>query len=103
MLRRVAFAKAVVAGAAGALAWEVVARLLIWSGVPLFDLVRLLGTLFLGTRAPAWAWWLLGILLHASVGAIWAIFYAYFFWSNYNWKPWVQGVVFSLLPAALAG
>src|SRR5688500_18452986 len=103
MLRRVALAKAVVAGAAGALAWEVAARLLIWSGVPLFDLVRLLGTMFLGPNPPAWGWWPLGMLLHASVGAIWAIFYAYLFWSTYDWRPLTQGLVFSLLPTALAG
>src|SRR5687767_15651147 len=33
MIRSVAFSKAVVAGAISALAWEVVARLLIWFGV----------------------------------------------------------------------
>ena len=85
-------------------------RLLLWTGVPLFDLVRLLGevTLGVGTEraAPAWqSWqsWPVGLLLHASVGAIWAIFYAYFFWATYRWKPRVQGLVFSLGPAVLAG
>ena len=71
MLRRVAFSKAVLAGAAGAFAWEIVARLLIWSGVPLFDLVRILGTMYLKSDAPAWQWWSAGILAHACVGAIW--------------------------------
>jgi beta-glucosidase/6-phospho-beta-glucosidase/beta-galactosidase len=103
MLRRVAFRKAVLAGACGALAWEAVLRPLIALDVPLFDLVRLLGTTFFGRNAAAWQWWPLGMLLHACVGAIWAIFYAYFFWSTYGWKPRTQGVVFSLLPAVLAG
>jgi hypothetical protein len=37
------------------------------------------------------------------VGAIWAIFYAYFFWSTFAWPPVAQGLVFSLGPAVLAG
>jgi hypothetical protein len=45
MIRSVAYLKAVLAGMAGAIAWEVVARLLIWAGVPFFDLVMTLGTL----------------------------------------------------------
>jgi beta-glucosidase/6-phospho-beta-glucosidase/beta-galactosidase len=102
MIRRVAFTKAVMAGAVGALAWEVVARLLIWSGIPLVDLVRQLGTILL-PNAAAWAWWPLGLLLHVAVGAIWAIFYAYFFWSEYGWAPRAQGFVFSFGPAVLAG
>src|SRR5688572_8726819 len=102
MLRRVAFGKAVLAGAAGAAAREVAARLATWAGLPLFDLVRTLGTLVL-RDAPAWQWWPLGLAMHAAVGAIWAIFYAYFFWSSHDWKPLWQGVVFSLGPAVLAG
>src|SRR5687767_11647979 len=102
MIRQVAFAKAVMAGVAGALAWEVAVRLLIASGLPLFDLVRLLGTMILPHEAP-WKWWLVGMSLHATVGAIWAIFYAYFFWSTYSWKPTSQGVVFALGPTVLAG
>ena len=35
--------------------------------------------------------------------AVWAIFYGYFFWSAFNWRPAVQGLVFSLIPAVLAG
>jgi beta-glucosidase/6-phospho-beta-glucosidase/beta-galactosidase len=102
MIRRVAFAKAVLAGACGALAWEVVARVFIWFGLPAFDLVHLLGTMLLPNAAP-WQWWPLGMALHAAVGSIWAIFYAYFFWSTYGWKPRTQGAVFSLGPAVLAG
>jgi hypothetical protein len=102
MIRRVAFGKAVLAGALGALAWEVVLRLLIWLGLPLFDLVHVLGTMVLDD-ARTWQWRLAGISLHAAVGAIWAIFYAYFVWSTFDWPPVVQGLAFSLGPAALAG
>jgi hypothetical protein len=102
MIRRVAFGKAILAGAAGALAWEVVLRVLILLGLPVFDLVFTLGTLVLG-QVDAWLWWPAGMALHATVGAIWAIFYAYFFWSTYDWRPSMQGLTFSLGPAVLAG
>src|SRR5918911_1462639 len=102
MIRRVAFGKAVLAGAAGTLAWELVVRVLIVLGLPLFDLVFTLGTMICGQVQP-WLWWPVGMALHATVGAIWAIFYAYFFWSTYDWRPTVQGLVFSLGPAILAG
>ena len=102
MIRRVAFRKAILAGAAGALAWEIAARLLILLGVPLFDLVFTLGTMVLG-EVPAWEWWPVGMAIHAGVGAIWAIFYAYFFWSTYDWAPITQGLLFALGPATLAG
>src|SRR5688572_29017248 len=102
MIRRVAFTKALLAGAAGALAWEMAARLLIWCGLPAFDLVHLLGTMLV-PDAVAWQWWPLGVALHAAVGGIWAIFYAYFFWSTYDWKPRTQGAVFALGPTVLAG
>ena len=102
MIRRVAFGKAILAGAVGALAWEAVVRVLILLGLPVFDLVFTLGTMVLGQVEP-WLWWPAGMALHATVGAIWAIFYAYFFWSTYDWSPTVQGLVFSLGPAVLAG
>src|SRR3712207_2729236 len=53
--------------------------------------------------APAWLWWPAGLALHAGVGAIWAIFYAYFFWSTFDWPPPLQGLAFSCIPIALAG
>jgi hypothetical protein len=102
VIRRVAFGKAIIAGIAGAAAWEALIRCLIFAGLPLFDIVRMLGTTVLG-RSPAWQWWPVGMALHASVGAIWAIFYAYFFWSTFGWSPMRQGIVFSLGPAILAG
>jgi hypothetical protein len=102
MIRRVAFSKAIVAGVAGALAWEIILRILISLGLPLFDLVFTLGTLVLG-RVRVWEWWAMGMTLHGTVGVIWTIFYAYFFWSTFNWTPALQGLVFSLGPAILAG
>jgi hypothetical protein len=102
MIRRVAFGKAIFAGAMGALAWEVVARVLILLGLPLFDLVFILGTMVAGD-VPAGVWWPIGLALHATVGAIWAIFYAYFFWSTFDLHPVAQGLLFSLGPAVLAG
>lgn len=101
MIRSVAYSKAVLAGMAGAVAWEIVARLLIWAGVPFFDLVMTLGTLIL-PHAPAWQAWLVGMLLHLMVGAIWAVFYAYFFWSVLPLRPAVQGLVFAFVPMPLA-
>ena len=38
-----------------------------------------------------------------AVGVIWAVFYAYFFWSFFDLRPALQGMIFSLLPAVLAG
>ena len=102
MIRKVAFGKALFAGAAGAVAWEAFARLLgLLLGHPLFDLVYMLGTLFTGD-VPAWVWWPLGMLMHMAVGGIWAVFYAYFFWSTFNWRPALQGLCFALLPIVLA-
>jgi hypothetical protein len=102
VIRRVAFRKAIFAGVAGALVWEAVARALIVAGIPLGDLVRLLGTMLVGNR-PAWLWWPAGLALHAGVGAVWAIFYAYFFWSTFEWRPVFQGLAFSFIPMVLAG
>ncbi len=101
MIRVVALRKAVVAGAAGAIAWEMALRSLILAGVPTFDVVRMLGT-FAFPDGPFWAWWGVGLGVHALVGVAWAIFYAYFFWARFDWPPPVQGIVFSLLPATLA-
>jgi hypothetical protein len=103
MIRRVAFKKAILAGVSGAIAWEAAVRVLIWLGLPLFDLVRVLGMMILGGGVSFWQWWLVGLTLHCIVGAIWAIFYAYFFWSIYDLRPALQGMIFSLLPTLLAG
>jgi beta-glucosidase/6-phospho-beta-glucosidase/beta-galactosidase len=101
LLRVVAFRKAILAGAAGALAWEVVLRSLALLGFPLFDIVRNLGTL--PFPKGVWIeWWPAGMAAHATVGAIWAIFYAYFFWAQFRWPPALQGLAFVALPATLA-
>jgi beta-glucosidase/6-phospho-beta-glucosidase/beta-galactosidase len=101
LLRVVAFRKAILAGAAGALAWEVVLRSLALLGIPLFDIVRNLGTL--PFPKGGWIeWWPAGMAAHAIVGAIWAIFYAYFFWAQFRWPPALQGLAFVALPATLA-
>ena len=102
MIRRVSFGKAIGAGVAGAIAWESMVRGLLFAGLPLYDLVHVLGTLLLGD-VGAWAWWPAGLALHALVGAVWAIFYAYFVWSALDWWPAAQGAVFSAGPALLAG
>lgn len=101
MIRVVSYWKAILAGVAGALAWEAAARLLIWAGLPMFDMVRLLGTLFVDDRG-SWLWWPAGLVLHLGVGALWAIFYAYFCWSVLRFRPPVQGLIFSAVPAVLA-
>jgi hypothetical protein len=102
VIRRVAFRKALLAGVLGALAWEAVVRGLILLGLPLGDLVRFLGTMIAVNTPPA-VWWPAGLALHASVGAVWAIFYAYFFWSTFEWRPGIQGLAFTLIPILLAG
>lgn len=101
MIRIVPLRKAALAGVAGAAAWEIALRTLALAGLPSFDIVRQLGTLAFSESRPL-AWWTAGMTAHATVGALWAIFYAYFFWSRLDRSPTVQGLVFSLLPAALA-
>ncbi len=102
MMRVVAFRKAIIAGAAGALAWDAAVRGAIAAGAPFFDLTRLLGGMLAGA-SPAWEWWPAGIVLHAMVGAMWAIFYAYFFFYTLDAPPAVQGLIFSIVPLTLAG
>src|SRR5687768_12822789 len=101
LIRVVSFPKAVLAGALAALVWEAVLRSLALAGFPLFDIVRGLGTLAFPS-GPFLAWWSAGLVLHASVGALWAIFYAYFFWSELDLKPALQGLVFAAIPLVLA-
>ena len=101
MIRVVALRKAALAGIAGAAVWEVAARAALAAGVPTFDIVRSLGTLVF-PHGPALAWWTTGMGAHALVGVCWAVFYAYFFWARFNWKPPVQGLVFAAVPATLA-
>jgi len=102
MIRRIAFTKAVFAGAVGALAWEGVARLIHLTGVRVFDIVWVLGTLT-PTLNSQWKWWPIGIAVHLGIGAIWAIFYAFFFWETLRLPRWAQGMIFAIGPALLAG
>jgi beta-glucosidase/6-phospho-beta-glucosidase/beta-galactosidase len=101
MIRIVSLRKAILAGAAGAIAWEIVLRLLALAGLPLVDIVRGLG-LIVAPGASVWAWWPAGMALHLLVGVIWAVFYAYFAWSVLPWRPVWQGLVFSAVPLILA-
>jgi beta-glucosidase/6-phospho-beta-glucosidase/beta-galactosidase len=101
VLRVVAYRKAILAGAAGALAWETALRIAALLGFPIFDMVRELGTLPF-PHAPAFLWWPAGMAAHALVGSGWALFYASFFWTRYDWPPALQGLVFAALPALLA-
>lgn len=101
MIRVVSFPKVALAGAAGAVAWELALRPLLLAGLPFADLVQMLGHL-VAPKGPALAWWLAGMSLHMVVGVIWATFYAYFFWSLLPVRPLWQGLVFALGPAVLA-
>lgn len=98
MIRIVSIRKAFLAGAAGAVAWEVLSRVLALLGLPLVDLVKVLGTLVAPGQAP-WFWWPAGLAMHVAVGAIGAVFYGYFFYSLTSWRPVVQGMVFGLIAA----
>jgi beta-glucosidase/6-phospho-beta-glucosidase/beta-galactosidase len=101
LLRVVAFRKAALAGAAGAVVWEAVLRSLALLGLPSFDIVRELGTLAFPHGGPA-MWWPAGMAAHMLVGVDWALFYAYFFWARFRWPPILQGLAFAALPAVLA-
>jgi hypothetical protein len=101
VLRRVAYGKAILAGSAGALAWEIAARGMLYSGIKIPDVVHVLGTLILGESSPYW--WLAGIIGHCAVGSIWTTFYAYFVWDELPLPPAIQGFCFSMAPAILAG
>ena len=101
MLRVVAFRKAILAGAAGALVWEAAVRALALAGLPVFDLVRALGTIVFPHGSAA-QWWPAGAAAHIAVGGAWALFYAYFVWARFRWPPALQGLAFAALPALLA-
>jgi hypothetical protein len=96
----VSFRRALLAGAIGAVAWELVARLAFVGGLRGFDVVRVLGTLLV--ERPGWAWWPIGLALHAGVSAIWAVFYAYFFFGHRSVRGALEGALFSIGPAILA-
>jgi beta-glucosidase/6-phospho-beta-glucosidase/beta-galactosidase len=101
VIRVVSYRKAAVAGVAGALAWTAVLGGFDLAGLPLFDIVKQLGTLAFSADDPL-AWSALGIAAHCLVGICWALAYAYFFWGRVDWPPPLQGLAFSAIPALLA-
>ncbi|MDP8917081.1 MAG: family 1 glycosylhydrolase [Pseudomonadota bacterium] len=101
MIRVISIRKALLAGAAGAAAWELVLRLFSLLGLPLVDLVRVLGTLIF-PAGQSWTWWAAGSVMQVGAGALIATFYAYFVWSLFAWRPLLQGVAFGLGVAVLA-
>lgn len=100
-MRVVSRGKALAAGAAGAFVWEAVLRSVALAGLPLYDIVRELGTLAFPSDNVV-GWWTTGMAAHACVGAAWALFYAHFFWARVHWPAPLQGLTFAAFPAALA-
>ena len=104
MIRIVSFRKALLAGAAGALAWELLSRFLILLGLPLVDMVQVLGTLVAPAESPQ-LWWPAGVAIHLAVGAVGAIFYVYFVWGRMPSRPILLGMMFGVaasVPVILA-
>jgi beta-glucosidase/6-phospho-beta-glucosidase/beta-galactosidase len=99
--RVVSLRKAAVAGVCGALAWTAVLGTIELAGLPLFNIVKELGTLAFSPDEML-GWGAVGLFAHGLVGICWALVYAYFFWSRVNWPPALQGLAFSLIPAILA-
>jgi beta-glucosidase/6-phospho-beta-glucosidase/beta-galactosidase len=100
MIRVVALRKAIVAGLSGAAVMEAFSLAAAQAGLPAVDMVAELSSLEFGhihVVADAAA-----LVAHLSVGVCWAVFYAFFFWGRFNWRPAVQGLAFALIPATLA-
>jgi beta-glucosidase/6-phospho-beta-glucosidase/beta-galactosidase len=100
MLRIVSFKKAIKAGLAGAVVMEACSYAARLAGLPSVDFIHELSSVafdhsILLTNGCALA-------VHLAIGVAWAIFYAFFFWGRLRLRPWLQGVLFSLLPATLA-
>ena len=100
MIRVVSLKKAVASGLAGAAVMELCSFAASVTGLPTVDFVTQLSSVAfdhspLLTNAAALA-------VHLAVGVCWAVFYAFFFWGRIDAPPPLQGLVFSLLPAALA-
>jgi len=100
MIRVVALRKAITAGLAGAAVIEAVSFLGARAGLPTVDLVSELSSSEfrnLPMIAPA-----IAIVAHFAIGVCWAVFYAFFFFGRFKFRPAVQGLLFALLPATLA-
>ena len=100
MIRVVSLRKASLAGVAGALAWTAVLGALDLLGLPLFDIVKALGTLAFSADDPL-AWGALGLVAHSLVGICWALVYAYFFWASCPGLLRCRGSL-GIVPATLA-
>ena len=100
MIRVVALRKAIVAGLCGAVVMEAFSVAATHAGLPTVDMVAELSSLeFRHMRVVANA---AALLAHLSVGVCWAVFYAFFFWGRFRWRPPVQGLAFAVVPATLA-
>lgn len=100
MIRVVALRKAIVAGLCGAAVMEAFSFGATRAGIPAVDMVAELSSLeFRHAHILANA---AALLAHLSVGVCWAVFYAFFFWGRFRWRPPVQGLAFAVIPAILA-
>jgi len=100
VIRIVSFKKAIAAGLAGAVVMEACSFAARLAGLPSVDFVKELSSVAfdhspLLTNGCALA-------VHLSIGVAWAVFYAFFVWGRLPVRPWLQGLLFSFLPAVLA-
>ncbi|HEX5258749.1 MAG TPA: hypothetical protein VFW35_08210 [Sphingomicrobium sp.] len=99
MIRVVALRKAAAAGLAGAVATEAFSFAASRAHLGAVDLVGQLSSVALGLpRAVAV---IAAAVAHVGVGVCWAVFYAFFFWGRFRWRPPLQGLIFAAIPAAL--
>jgi beta-glucosidase/6-phospho-beta-glucosidase/beta-galactosidase len=100
MIRVVAFPKAIIAGLCGAAVMEIFSFASAKAGLRTVDLVAELSSVEFH-RVPL-VGDVAGLLAHLSIGVCWAVFYAFFFWGRFPWRPTIQGLVFAIAPALLA-
>ena len=101
MIRQVAYGRAVMAGALGALAWASLSLLLRALGLPVPDMVDPVGAVAFPAGDPLLRW-AAGLALHLAVGALWGLVYAYFVFSLLPLPPVLQGIAFAMGPLLLA-
>ena len=100
MIRVVSLKKAVAAGVAGAVAMEIFSLAGRAAGFATVDLVSELASVDFPNSAVLAN--LIAVVAHVSIGVCWAVFYAFFFWGRFRLRPPLQGLLFALIPAALA-
>src|SRR5690348_14170804 len=100
MIRVVALKKAVIAGLCGAAVMEIFSLATRRAGFASVDLITELGSVNFD-HLPIVAN-VAAVLAHLSVGVAWAVFYAFFFWGRFHFRPAIQGLLFAILPATLA-